>query len=160
MDTEDGARIRQFSVEKRGELEDTSLGVRDLGDGTQSHEQGHFVREVAGGVLRQGTEHLGGALRMPHIGNLLPAGLALDCINDSRQVIGAHVEPREIPELLLVVIRVQADIRATVGVPSRVSQPDIIAGTSGHERRSHVRIVHDPAVGRVQNTMLEKHRWL
>ena len=93
MDAEHRACIRKFGVEVRREFEDTSLGVGDLGNGAEGDEQRHFVREVAGGILRQRAEHLSGSLGMADVGDLLSAGLGLDCIDDGGHVVGSHLKP-------------------------------------------------------------------
>ena len=51
MDAKQVASISKLCVEERNELENVSLRVRDLRHRAKSDEQGHFVGEVASGVL-------------------------------------------------------------------------------------------------------------
>ena len=157
MDAEHGAGVRKLSVEVCRELEDTSLGVGDLGDGAEGDKQGHFVTEVVGSILRECAEHLSGSLGVANVGDLLSAGLGLDCIDNGGQVVCSHFKPGEVPEFLLVMVRVILGVRTAVRVAARISEPDIIASTCGHEGWSHVRVVHDPAVGRVKDAVLEQN---
>ena len=94
---------------------------------------------------------------MTDVGNLLSASLILDGINDGRKVISTHVVPGEIPELLLIMVRVILGIRSAERVTTRVAKPHIVAPARRHERWSDISVINDPAVGRVQNTMLEEH---
>ena len=52
MDAEHRARVRKLGIEVSRKLEDTSLGVGDLGNGAEGDKQGHFVTEVVGSILR------------------------------------------------------------------------------------------------------------
>ena len=94
---------------------------------------------------------------MADVSNLLSTSLALNGIDHGWQVVGAHIEPGEVPELLLVMVWVQAYVRSAVCVSTRVAEPDIVAGASGNEGWSDVRVVHDPAVGRVEDAVLEQN---
>ena len=51
VNSEKAAGVREFIVEHSSELEDTSLGVRDLGHWSESNEERHFIREVTSSVL-------------------------------------------------------------------------------------------------------------
>lgn len=137
---------RERVVEVGGKLEDFSLGVRNLGNGPKSDEERHLILEV-GRVLRKGAEHLGGSLGMADVGDLLTISLHLDHVDDSWKVISAHIEPAEIPELLLVMIRIIGGMRTAKSVTARVAKPNVVAGARSDESRSNVCIVDDPAVG-------------
>ena len=43
----------------------------------------------------------------------------------------------------------------TVLVSTSISEPDIVTSSGNLEGRREFRLVHDPAIGRVENTMLE-----
>ena len=51
VNSEKAAGVREFIVEQSSELEDTRLGVRDLGHWSESNEERHFIREVTSSVL-------------------------------------------------------------------------------------------------------------
>ena len=74
--------------------------------------------------------------------------------------MSAHIVPSEIPELFLVMIGVILNMSAAKCVTTRVTKPDIVASTSCNERRSYVCVVDDPAVGRIEDTVLKQNRGL
>ena len=160
MNTEKAAGVRKFIVEHGSELEDTSLSVGDLGHWSEGDEEGHFIREVTSSVLRECAEHLSGTLRVANVSDFLSVSLALDGINYGGKVIGSHLKPGEVPELLLVVIWVVLSVGTAISVTARVAKPHIVASASGDEGGSDVGVVDDPAVGGVEDSMLEEHGWL
>ena len=101
VNAKEAASVGKRGIEVGSELEDGSLGVRDLGDRTNSDKERHLILEV-GRVFGKTREHLGCALGVSDVGDLLTASLRLDHVNDSWEVILSHFIPAEIPELLPV----------------------------------------------------------
>ena len=87
---------------------------------------------------------------MTDVCNLFMAGRQSDLVKDSRQVIGAHLLPVEVPVIrcLMVLVRVgvQSNVLARVGVSARVSNPHIVAGISYREGRSNLVLVDNPGI--------------
>jgi len=137
----------------RSELDQTGLGVRNLGYGTKSHEDANLLCEVFL-HFSQTVVHLSGTLGVPDEGDLLMPSERRDVINDSGQVESAHFLPVELP--VLAVVRVQVRVLQTVSVSARVAKPHIVAIACGDKGRGVICIVRDPAVGGVEDTMLQE----
>ena len=148
VDAQKAASVGKLGIEIGSKLENAGLSVRDLGDGAQSNEDGHFVSEVAL-VLRESSEHLSGTLGVANIGDFLPLSLVLDHVDHGGQVVLAHLVPTEVPVLLLILVVIPRGVAETVSVATGVSEPDIVAGAGCHKGRSHICVVDDPAEGRV-----------
>ena len=94
---------------------------------------------------------------MIDISVLFYASLISHVIEDSGEIILSHLLTVESPELLLVLIRVIRGVLATVSVTTRVTKPNIITSSSSYESRGNFRVVHRPAVRRIENTMLQQN---
>ena len=125
-------------------LEDSVLSMANLSDRAQCDEERDLVSEVAL-VLGQAREHLCGSLGVADVGNFLSISCGLDEVNDCGQIVGTHVEPGEVPELLLIVVRVVCSMRATVGVSTGVAKPHIVPSSGCDESWGDVGVVHHPA---------------
>ena len=94
---------------------------------------------------------------MTNICNFLSIGLLLNHLDSGRQVVQSHLVEGKIPEELLVMVGVKRDMRSTVCIAARVSQPDIISSTCCYKSWRYICIVHDPGIGRVETTVLEEN---
>ena len=85
---------------------------------------------------------------MANVTNLLLSCILSNIVHLRRQVLLAHLNERELPELphLLFVVRVQPHVRAAILGAARVTQPHIIASPCYLEGRRHIVGVHDPGV--------------
>ena len=92
---------------------------------------------------------------MADICNFLSIGLLLNHLDSGRQVVQPHLVEGKIPEELLVIVGVKRDMRSTVSIAARVSQPDIISSIDSYEGRCFVNIVANKAVGCINDAMLE-----
>lgn len=108
-------------------------------------------------VSGKSVEHLGCALGVADVGNLLVSGLCDDVVYHSWQVVLAHLLPVKSPIFGFILVMVVRGMSKTVGVASTISKPDIITSTGGNECRSNVFPVHDPSIGRIKYTMLHKN---
>ena len=153
MYAKEGACVCKFAVEICGKLEYSSLGMRNLRDRSQSHEQRNFVLKVIL-VRRESSKHLRGSLRVTHVSHLLPSSLALDHVNHGRYVEFAHVVPCKVPVFRFVLVVVPRRMAKTESVATGVAQPNVVAGACSYEGRRDISVVHDPTICGVQDTVL------
>lgn len=71
-------------------------------------------------------------------------------------VVVAHLGPTELP-IRSVGIRIQRLVAHAVLCAPLVSEPDVVACLDELECWSNIRPMHDPAVGRVDDSMLQEH---
>ena len=98
---------------------------------------------------------MGCALGMAYIADLLVAGRLDDVLQNGRDVVLTHLFPIESPVFSFVLVVVVLGVSQTVGVATRVAKPHVITATSGNEGGRDAVVVHDPGVGRVEDTMLQ-----
>lgn len=94
---------------------------------------------------------------MADIGVLLDASLIGHVIKYGRDIVLTHLLPVESPEFLFILVRAVLDVLATVGVSTRVAKPDVIPSSSCHKSRGNFRVVHSPAVSRIEDSVLQKN---
>jgi hypothetical protein len=85
-------------------------------------------------------------------------GMIVDVVKDSWEVKIGHVLESELPKLFIFVWIV-SDMFSRVFVSSAVTEPDIESSVGSHKCRGSEIIINDPAVRRVEKSMLEED-WL
>jgi hypothetical protein len=138
---------RKHVIIVKGELNEANLGVGDLGDRAQRDEEGHSLAEEAVLHLGEGSEHLGGALGVSDIGDLLVVSLRVYVVKEGGLIKSAHLIPGKVPEFSLINIRVKGLVLAAERVTSVVSEPYIVTGAGSHESWRNIGIVVDPGIG-------------
>jgi hypothetical protein len=93
---------------------------------------------------------------MADIGMLLDTSLLGHVIEHGRDIVLAHLLPIESPEFLFILVRAVLDVLATIGVSTRVAKPDVIPSSSCYKSRGNFRVVHSPAVSRIEDSVLQK----
>ena len=94
-------------------------------------------------VLVHGHEG-GGPHAMAGVEELLLLSELQDKLNHGGKVIARHLVPSEVPEPALGVLRVQKGVIPAVGVPSKVSHPDVIASISENVTQALCWVRNDP----------------
>ena len=105
-------------------------------------------------MLLQRIEHLGRALRVAHVGELVESSGLAHIVDLSRGIVITHLDPAEVPEFLG--LRRESGVAWIQAVRSAalVSKPDIVAFLQKLEGRCEVRVVHNPAVSTIGDSML------
>ena len=137
------------SIEVGGKWEKQSPRLSELGHRSKRHVECNLIFIVVC-ALRESNKALGSTLRVAEVGNLLVECFLLDVFNVGLYVVPAHILPGIVPKFFFLLIRVILNMGTTVGVATRVSEPDIIAGTSEDKSGSNLWVVHYPAEGRVE----------
>ena len=146
MDAKSVSSVDNHVVEVACELHQTNIGVRDHRNWAKRHEERNLIR-VEVWVLSKSAVHLCSTLGVTNVSDFLVSSLTLNHVNDGWKIVLAHVLPGEVPELLLIMVRVQVVVVATEGVTTRVAEPHIITGAGCNECWCNVTIVNNPAVG-------------
>jgi len=161
VDAEGAGEVVDGHVHVLSEFEDSGCGVRDFGNRSKGYEDADLLLKV---LLESrhssAVEHLSGSLGMADISVLFNSSLSGHVVENGRDVVLSHLLPVEGPELLLVLVRIVSSVLATVGVATRVAKPHIITSSSSDKSRGNFRVVHSPAVSRIEDTMLQKNSGL
>ena len=75
----------------------------------------------------------------------------------SGDIVLSHLLPVESPVLRFVLVVVVVDVAQTVGITTRVSEPNIVTTASCNEGRCNFRPVHHPSIARVENAVLQQN---
>lgn len=107
--------------------------------------------------VSEAIKHLRCALGVSYVSDLLVTGDVCYVVERGWDVILAHFLPVEIPILFLIFPRVVLRVPERERVAARVAQPHIVASTRCNKRWRDIVVVHDPAVGGVEQPMLEEN---
>lgn len=105
-------------------------------------------------ILRDRIEHLGCSLRVTDVGELVVTGGLANVVDLSGSVIIAHLDPAEVP--ILLVMRSKVDVlRAfeTMSGAALVTQPNIVTLLKELEGRCDSGVVHNPTVSTIGNAV-------
>lgn len=94
---------------------------------------------------------------MTDIGNFLLTGLISHVINLSRSIKVSHISPRKTPIGSFVLIRIQSCVGPAVFGTSLIAKPNIISSSEQNKCWGCFRLVHNPAVSGVCDSMLQKN---
>jgi len=99
------------------------------------------------------VEHLSRSLRVTNISHFIVSSMFSYIVNLGWCIVVTHLGPAELP-VCSIGVWVQSLVTHAVFSASLVSKPNIVALVYQLEGWSHVRPVHDPAVRRVDDTVL------
>lgn len=141
------------SLEDSGRLEgrpgERALDAAPVRDGGEVHGQAHLLHEV--GPRRAQDVEDGRAHGVADVVQLVGGGHVEHLVEEGRQVVGARLVQRVVPEAVVVVQ--EAHVRAGVGGAARVGQPHVVASVRQQEGQVVVPAAQHPVVGALQHAV-------
>jgi len=130
------------------------LQLVSCSDWGQGVEDGHVLAHVVL-VVRQGVEHLGGALRVRHHAQLLVPRVLHYVVHVRRHVVLPHLVERVSARTCRSSPGSRLRVLSRVLVTSGVAHPDVVSSFSKNESGRLINIVHQPAVRRIKDSVLK-----
>lgn len=144
----------QWVKDLRSKSQNTILLIRESGNGSQSR----IKLELAGVIVRKhgcSDEELSCSLGVTNVGiDLILTGVVQYVLDLGRNIVESHLLLIEVPELLI--LGCQVDVTLREFITSVVAKPHIISSFCKHEARGSGRVIDDPRVGRLLETVLEQ----
>jgi hypothetical protein len=132
--------------------------MSELCDWPKSYKNAQLVCKVVL-IFRQCIEELSSTLWMANISNFLMTSVLNDIFCNSGDIMISHVLPIVHPECCIP-IRIIFYVLSTILISSAVSYPNIISCSWSYKCWCYISSIDDPTISWVEDTVLQKYRWL